>query len=401
MITSFATVNVTDDDAWLPLREQWQLRADTTYLNHGSFGPSPDAVRAAQATWKARLDEQPMDFYVRQYEPAYYAAREELAKFVGVPASDLIFAENATFAMNHVATSFQLSSGDEVLLTDHEYGAVLRIWERACRNANTSPPVIATLPRPLTSVEEVVASLVRCVTPRTKLLVVSQITSATAVTLPVKEICAAMRELGVAVCIDGPHAVAQLDLDLDALGCDYYCASLHKWLCAPLGSGFLYVAPHRQPTMQPANISWGRVYAEDRSTWDDEFIWSGTRDPSGWLSVPAAIEFLEQIGLEAFRARTHHLAQYARRELQALFNLPPLMPDDIAWYGCMAHVQLPPGDAKSLQRALWDEHRIETPIIAWDNSRWIRVSCHLYNTKSEIDRLVAAVAELLNSSRSA
>lgn len=391
MIPSFAHTDITDDPAWLPLRELWQIRPDSIYLNHGSFGPPPQAVRAAKAHWQARLDEQPMDFYVRQYEPAYFAARERLAQFVGVPATDLVFAENATFAMNHVAASFPLAPGDEVLLTDHEYGAVLRIWERACRQAHTTAPVIANLPRPLTTADEVVDSLVRALTPRTKLLVVSHITSATAVTLPVREICAAMQQRGVAVCVDGPHAIAQLDLDLDALGCDFYCASCHKWLCAPLGSGFLYVAPQQQHRMQPVNLSWGRVQVEDRQAWYDEFLWSGTRDPSAWLAITAAIEFLQQIGLEAFRARTHHLARYARERLQALTGLPSLMPDDIAWYGSMAHVQLPPGDAKSLQRTLWEQHRIETPIIAWGGQRWLRVSCHLYNTKGEIDQLLAVL----------
>lgn len=384
----YGSVAVADDKAWAALAAHWDLRADTIYLNHGSFGLPPRNVRRAKADWQQRLDMQPMDFYVRQYEPAYFAAREALARFVHAPPSDLVFAENATAAMNHVAASFALSPGDEVLLTDHEYGAVNRIWERACAKAKTAPPKIATLPRPITDVGGIIDSLVRALTPQTKLLVVSHITSATALTLPIAEICQAMRERNVAMCVDGPHAIAQLPLNLAELGADFYCASCHKWLCAPLGSGFLYVAPQHQASMQPALLSWGRVRGEERQTWDDEFIWSGTRDNSGWLAVPAAIAFLEQVGLEAFRARTHHLAQYARRRLVDLLGTQPLMPDEAAWYGSMAHVPLPDGDAPSLQRALWERHRIETPIIAWGSTRWIRVSCHLYNTKQQIDRLI-------------
>jgi isopenicillin-N epimerase len=226
-LNSFAQIAPEDDAAWLELRAQWNIRPDTTYLNHGSFGPPPRAVRAARAAWQTRLDEQPMDFLVRQYEPAYFAARAQLARFVGAAEENLVFAENATSAMNHVAASFALSPGDEVLLTNHEYGAVLRIWERAAGRVGAKVHV-ARLPRPLRTAGDVVAALESALTSRTKLLVVSHITSPTEVTLPVREIVVALKQRGVAVCIDGPHAVAQLPLALDELDCDYYCASCHK-----------------------------------------------------------------------------------------------------------------------------------------------------------------------------
>jgi isopenicillin-N epimerase len=375
-------------------RHHWDLRPDTTYLNHGSFGPPPRMVQEARRVWQQRLDEQPMDFFVRQFEPAYFAAREALAKFVGSAAENLVFAENATAAMNHVAASVRLAPGDEVLLTDHEYGAVRRIWERACQQTGAQV-VTATLPRPFTDAASVVTTLLERVSPRTRLVVVSHITSPTAVTLPVAEICAALRTRGVVTCIDGPHAVAQLELALDALDCDFYCASCHKWLCAPFGSGFLYAAPRQQAGVQPAALSWGRVFGDDRRHWFDEFVWSGTRDPSPYLTLPSAIQFLEDAGLEAFRRQTHALAQHAREQLLRFASHEPLVPDDPEWYGCMAHVPLPPGEARPLQKALWERHGIEVPIIDWGGARWIRVSCHLYNTEQEIAKLVTALGALL------
>jgi isopenicillin-N epimerase len=372
------------------MKQQWNLRPDTIYLNHGSFGPPPLVVQAARAQWQQRLDEQPMDFFVRQYEPAYFAARERLAKFVGTQPQHLVFAENATAAMNHVAASFRLSAGDEVLLTDHEYGAVRRIWERYAADAGAEVKTVA-LPLPFTTSEGVVAAIEQALTPRTRIVVVSHITSPTAVILPVKAICAALRKRDVAIAIDGPHAIAQVPLAIDELDCDYYCASLHKWLCAPFGSGFLYVHPRRQATARPAMQSWGRVFVEDLHTWDDEFIWSGTRDGSAWLTVPTAIEFLEAYGLDKFRAETHALARYARQRLVELTKLTPIVPDDIAWYGSMAHVPLPPGDAKTLMRALWERHHIEVPVVNWNGGRYIRVSCHLYNTREEVDALMEAL----------
>lgn len=379
-----------DDDAWARVREAWDLRADTVYLNHGSFGPSPRPVREARAAWQRRLEEQPMDFFVRQYEPAYFAARQALAQFVGTAPENLVFAENATAAMNHVAASFPLRAGDEVLLTDHEYGAVVRIWERACAAVGATVRTVR-LPLPLTTPDEVVTALEDALTARTRLVIVSHITSPTAVILPVQSISAAMQRRGVAVCIDGPHAVAQVPLAIDELDCDYYCASLHKWLSAPFGSGFLYVHPRRQALARPAAASWGRVFVEDLRDWADEFIWSGTRDPSPYLTVPTAIAFLEEIGLERFRERTHALARYARHRLVELVQREPIIPDSPDWYGSMAHVPLPPGDARSLMRTLWEEDHIEVPIVAWQGERYVRVSCHLYNTCDEIDLLVESL----------
>ena len=369
-------------------------RADTTYLNHGSFGLPPAPVREAQLDWKRQLDEQPMDFFVRKLPQALVAARQKLAAFVGAKPEDLVFVENATVAMNVVAESFRLHPGDEVLLNDHEYHAVHRIWQRACKRAGAEMRVVS-LPRPIESREQLVAALFAAVTPRTRLIVVSHITSPTAILFPIEAICARAQREGIAVCVDGPHALAQTPVDLDALGCDFYCASLHKWLSAPFGSGFLHVASPHQASIEGPIRSWGRWPPVPLAHWTDEFAWTGTRDPSPYLSVPAAIDFLEDVGAETFRGTTHELARYARGQLVELTGLRPLVPDHADWYGSMAHVPLPPGDAKEFQGRLWTEHGIEVPIVAWNDGRYIRVSCHLYNDVQQIDRLIDVLRPLL------
>lgn len=384
-------------DFW---QSQWQLRSDTIYLNHGSFGPPPEPVKRARAQWQQLLDQQPMDFLVRQFEPAWYEARARLAQFVRCDAGDLIFVENATAGMNVVASSFHLRPDDEVLLTDHEYGAVLRIWERKCRESGAAAPQIVSLPAFLADAQEIVDSITRAITPRTKLLVVSHITSPTAITLPVAPIIQAARQRGVAVCIDGPHALMQVEVNLQQLQPDFYTASCHKWLCAPFGSGFLYVDKRHQAGVRAPLLSWGRIFPEDRHAWSDEFVWSGTRDNSPYLAIPAAIDFFAPLGQAVFAERTHQLAQYARQKLVELTGLGPIIPDDPAWYVAMAHVPLPPGDRRSLQDALWREHGIEVPIVDWNGRRFIRVSCHLYNTWEQIDRLVAALQILLRQEAS-
>lgn len=413
-------LDVQNDALWAHWKDQWELRPDTIYLNHGSFGPPPRPVRQARQHWQDRLDTQPIDFFLRQYEPAWRQARQRLADFVGTSDGNLIFVDNATMAMNIVADSFPLAAGDEVLLTDHEYGAVQRIWQRACQRQGARVSTV-TLPLPCRDRAELVQAVAEAMTERTRLLVVSHITSPTAIILPVAELTQMARRRGVAVAIDGPHALAQVPLALDALGCDYYTASCHKWLSGPFGTGFLYVAPRWQGQVRPSVLSWGRLPPGRVESWSDEFLWSGTRSPAAILAVPAAIDFLSAVGWDAFRQRTHALARYARRRMLDWTQLPPLVPDDPQWYASMAHVPLPSredqghnpqGGARSAQQApapprqscpvgdplqerIWQALGIEVPVIEFRGRRYLRISCHLYNDHAQIDRLVEGLKRWL------
>lgn len=381
---------IQNDGHWRTWRERWPIRPDTIYLNHGSFGPTPREVQACQRSWQEQIAHQPMDFFVRRFEPAWLSARDRVAQFVGSSADDLVLVENSTAAMNTVARSFPLTSGDEVVLTDHEYDAVLRIWKDACRFSGATEPIIARLPAFIESSKQIVDAILGAVTDRTRLLIVSHVTSPTAIIMPVKEICDAARKRGIAVCVDGPHAPAQIPLSIDNLDCDFYTASLHKWVSAPMGSGFLFVARRWQEYIKTPLLSWGRVSPRKPTAWWDEFVWPGTRDPSAYLACCAAIDVLESVGIHVFRARCHHLAQYARRRLTEWTGLTPPIPDSDTWYGCMASAPLPPG-ITDLQQRLWTNHGIEVPIIERNGQRSIRVSCHLYNTRDDIDSLLRAL----------
>ncbi len=200
------SAEIENDGDWSEWRDAWSIRSDTTYLNHGSFGPTPRTVRECQWDWQQQLASQPMDFFVRKFEPAWNHARQRLADFVGAAPENLVFVENSTAGMNVVANSFPLQRGDEVLLTDHEYGAVLRIWQRACQSAEAAEPRIAALPAKFETAAQVVDAIFQGANGRTRLLVVSHITSPTAVILPVRQICNEAHRRGISVCIDGPHA---------------------------------------------------------------------------------------------------------------------------------------------------------------------------------------------------
>ena len=385
-----------DDAAWEALRRQWDLPLGVVFLNHGSFGLQPRCVVEAHTRWQREVAANPMELFVDRYEALHAVVRDRVADFVGAARDNLVLVENATYGMNVVARSFPLAAGDEVLLNDHEYGAVKRIWQRTCARAGARL-VETRLRLPIESAEQLADALLADATDRTRLLVISHITSPSALTLPVAEVCRRAAARGIRTCIDGPHAVATLPLSLDALGCDYYTASCHKWLSGPLGTGFLYVRPELQAQIEPPIVSWGRITPGDPETWQEWFIWLGTRDVSSTLALPAAIDFLEAVGLERFRARTHHVARYARARLLELSGATPIYPDSREWYGPMVAVRHPYPDAAGLRERLRHHYRIEGVVSAWQGESLIRVSCHLYTQKQDIDRLVEVLQQELGN----
>jgi isopenicillin-N epimerase len=384
-----------DDDLWA---REWDSPGDAIYLNHGSFGRAPRVVLEAQARWTADLQRNPMDFFTRRLDTLLDDAATKMAQFVGCKPGDLVFVPNASAGMNIVADNSTLEPRDEVLLNDHEYGAVSRIWRRRCKETGAQV-VTARLPDPLRSSESIVDAIFNSVTDRTRLIVVSHVTSPTALVLPVNEICARAHAAGIRVCIDGPHALAMRPLNLETLGCDYYCVSCHKWLAAPIGSGWLYVRGGLKNHLEPTLLSWGRSLSGRPATWKDEFHWPGTFDPAAYLSTSTAIEFLNKVGLERFRAHAHELvAEFRRRAIEEL-DAEPISPDGREWYGSMVTLRLPWVPAKSagmvflnpLQAALWERDRIEIPILELNGHVHVRLSCHLYNTREHVDRLIQAL----------
>lgn len=381
-------------DAWAPTGK-------VIYLNHGSFGRAPKVVQEAQAAWTARLQANPIDFFTRQLDTHFDHAAEKMARFVGCKAGDLSFVPNATVAMNIVAANVQLEPGDEVLLNDHEYGAVHRIWRGRCQQAGATL-VTARIPQDLTSREQIIESIFAAVTEKTRLIVVSHVTSATALVFPVEEICARARAAGIRVCVDGPHALAMRPLNLEMLGCDYYCVSCHKWLAAGIGSGWLYVRGGLKNRLHPTTVSWGRSLSGRPFTWKDEFHWPGTFDPAAHLSTSAAIEFLSSVGLDDFRSTTHALAAEARNRLISEVDAEPLSPDSLEWYGSMVTMRLPWLATRDsgvpinhpFQTALWEQFQIEAPVMQLNGRSHIRISCHLYTKPAHIDALIEAVTQL-------
>ncbi len=381
-----------------PAGREYLLRPGIAFLNHGSFGSCPRPVFETYQQWQRELAAQPVEFLGRRLTGLLAEARKRLARYVGTQADNLVFVPNATHGVNIVARSLRLGPGDEVLLTSHEYGAVERTWRFLCGQSGAEYRV-QSIPLPITSQEEVVEQFWAGVTPRTRVIVISHITSPTALIFPVEAICRRAAEAGILTVIDGAHAPGQLDLNLDALGADFYTGNCHKWLCAPVGAGFLYARPERQVLVHPLVVSWGwDARKPGPSPFQDYFEWTGTDDPAAYLSVPAAIDFQEAHNWPQVRRDCHHLAAQARARIADLTGLEQICPDSSDWWAQMCTVPLPITDktaAEALKGALWDTYQIEVPISEWQGRFFVRVSIQAYNTPRDIDRLIDALAALL------
>lgn len=372
------------------LRAQFLLDPSVTFLNHGSFGACPRPVFETYQRWQLELERQPVEFLGRRHDALMGEARERLAQYVGSAADNVVFVSNASAGINLVARSLDLKPGDEILTTDHEYGAMTLTWQFVCERTGARY-VETTIPLPVSSTEAFVEAFWNAITPRTRVIFLSHITSPTALIFPIKPITDRARAAGILTVIDGAHAPGQLSLDLQTLGADFYAGNCHKWLCAPKGAGFLHARPEHHRLLDPAVISWG--WARDASL-VGKAQYQGTRDIAAFLSVPAAIDFQAAHDWDTVRLRCHQLAADTRRRLTALTGLEPLQTSD-DWFGQMVTLPLPPCDADALKRRLYDDYRIEVPIVVWRGKPHIRLSYQAYNTPSDTDRLLDALRALL------
>ncbi|MBM3144025.1 MAG: aminotransferase class V-fold PLP-dependent enzyme [Chloroflexi bacterium] len=377
---------------------EFLLDPEIIFLNHGSFGACPRPVFEAYQEWQRRLERQPVEFLGRQASALMAEARAALAAYLNCAPEEVVYFPNPTTAINMVARNLDLSPGDEILTTDHEYGAMDRTWRYVCGKAGARY-VQQPIPLPVTTPEEFVESFWAGITPRTRAVFLSHITSPTALIFPVAEICQRARQAGLLCIVDGAHTPGQIPVNLEAIGADLYVGACHKWLMAPKGSAFLYAHPGVQSRLDPLVISWGYQPEEGYGS-GHQFIdyheGQGTRDLAAFLAVPSAIEFHREHEWAAVGDRCHRLACTARREINALTGLPPICPETSQWFKQMFAARLPDNtDEKELKQRLYDEFRIEVPLYRWGGQPFMRVSVQGYNTRQDIDKLLDALEVLL------
>jgi isopenicillin-N epimerase len=385
------------------MRELFQLEPDIHFLNHGSFGATPRAVHRSANRLRRRMEKQPVRFLAREIYQRLDDAMAVLSDYLGAPAHDTAFVPNATYGVNVVANSLAdlLKPGDEILATDIEYGACSNAWERVCQRTGAIY-VRRSVPLPDepggASPEEVAAHFLSGITPRTRVIFLSHITSPTALRLPIEAIIAHARERGILTLIDGAHAPGQLPLNLSDLGADFYSGNCHKWLCAPKGSGFLYVRPEQQHLMQPLVVSWG--WGPERHDFTgcdlhDLLHWTGTTDFSAWLATPAAIQFQREHDWEAVRGRCSALLdEWLPRLADAVGMTPVYAPGSPLRPPQLAITPVPAGlDPARLKTELYDRFRVEAPVTFCRERVFVRVSVQAYNDAADLAALEAALRE--------
>jgi isopenicillin-N epimerase len=381
-------VAVTTSPAYGPAaRSGWPLDPAVTYLNHGGYGVTPNAVLAVQAEWRTRMERNPMRFMTEELPPALREAAAALAGHLGARGEDVVFVANATAGINAVLRSLDFSPGDEILVTNLAYGAVAKAARYAAERSGASL-VEATIPLPLADIGAVPAAVAARLGPRTRLAIFDHVASSSALVLPVEELARLARAVGARVLVDGAHAPGQVAVDLPATGADWYVGNCHKWLMAPRGCGFLWASPKNQALVHPLEISHG--YGAGFLA---EFDWTGTRDPTAFLSVPAAIACHARFGGAALMARNKALAREAAALLARRWETETGGPEDAFAAMTTVRLPLPPTRTREegvqLQRRLSDEHRIEVAVIAQVGPLWARVSAQAYNELADYERLAA------------
>jgi isopenicillin-N epimerase len=384
----------------------WLLDQHVVFMNHGSFGACPRVVLDYQSEIRSRLERQPVQFLGRDLEGLLDSARGALAQFVGADPDDIVAVPNATAGVNTVLRSLAFQPGDELIVTNQEYNACRNALEFAAARS-AAPAVLVKMPFPVASPDDIVAAVLERVTPRTRLALIDHVTSPTGLILPIERLVSELASRGVDVLVDGAHGPGMVPLDLNRLGAAYYTGNCHKWLCAPKGAAFLHVRRDRQASIRPLIISHGaNSRRTDRSRFLIEFGWTGTPDPTAFLSVPEALRFIGSLlpgGWADVMARNRALALAARKILCRALQQPEPAPEDCI--GALASVPMPdagPDEELSqklheygIQRRLREKHRIEVPIFPWPQppSRLLRVSAQLYNSLPQYELLARAVLE--------
>jgi isopenicillin-N epimerase len=374
------------------LRDLFLLDPEIVFLNHGSFGACPIPVFEEYQRWQRVLERQPVKLLGRDVDELLREAMAPLANSMHADPADCVFVPNATTGVNLVARSLALQPSDEVLTTDHEYGACDYTWDYVCAKTGAHYRR-AQVALPADSPEAFVEAVWSGVTERTRVLFISHITSPTGLVFPIAALVARAREAGILTVVDGAHAPGQIPLDLAALDPDFYTGNFHKWLCAPKSSAFLYARREMQAELTPTIISWGWPESDFGLRMERQ----ATRDPAAYLATPAALSFQQAHDWDAVRARCHALTWQAREALAAVTGCPPLAMND-GWIGQMVAAELPVQveQASAVKTRLYDTHRVEIPILVWNGRVLIRASFQGYNSAADLDALCAALTETIH-----
>jgi isopenicillin-N epimerase len=375
------------------MKDLYLLNPEITFLNHGSFGACPKPVFEEYQRWQHKLEQQPVEFMARDIYDYLKEARDSLGKFVGCSGDDLVYVTNPTTAVNTIIRSLDFGPGDEILTTDQEYGALIRTWNQYADKRGFKLVEHVTQ-FPMTTHEDFVNKFWSDVNEKTKVIFISQITSATGVILPAEEICRRAKAEGIMTIIDGAHVPAHIPLSISEMDPDVYVGACHKWLSAPKGSSFMYVKNSLQENVNPLIISWGSEVDPSPSPFIYENQYQGTWDPSAFLTVPSAIQFQIDNDWESVKKRCRNLTQETRDRVYDIIKTEPICPNNDEWLGQMSSIIINIENGLEFKWMLLDKYKIEMPIYQWKDKILFRISFNAYNDEKDADRLIEVLEEM-------
>jgi len=377
------------------MKSQFLLDPTITFLNHGSFGACPKPIFEEYQRLQLELENEPVYFIQKKQAEYLKIAKERFAKYTGCQANDFFFTPNPTFAVNTIMRSLDLKEGDEILSTNHEYGAMDRTWNFYCKKSGAKY-IRQNISLPVVSKEQILEEFWSSYNSKTKIVFLNQISSATALIFPVKEICDKARDLGLITIIDGAHVLGQMDLNITELNPDFYTGTLHKWMLAPKGSSFLYVKKDFQEMLDPLVVGWGyESVVPGESQFLDYQEFQGTREISAFLCTPKVIDFLEENDWKTKAKECRSIVQNNYQRFCDLLNTQPICPITDEFLVQMASIPVKTSNPAALKELLFNKYKIEIPVMPLNGNYFIRYSINAYNSQEDLDALYKALQDII------
>ena len=390
------------------LYEHWGLDPNTVFLNHGSFGATPIAVLDEQDRIRRLMERDPVHFVERLSHEMWQDSINELSKFLNADSGGMSFVANATTGVNTILRSLNLSKGDEIIVPDHAY--------QACRNAidfvterSGARTVVIRIPFRIDDESDIIDPIISAISDRTVLAMIDTVSSPTGIRMPFEKLVGLIQERGVDVLVDAAHGPGIVPLNIRKLNAAYITGNCHKWICTPKGSAFLHIRDDRREGVKPLTI--GHGYSSDLPSAEKfrmEFDWTGTRDPSPWLCIPFAISHIGGLingGWTEIMNKNHEMVIFGRDLLCETLDISPPTPDSMV--SSMSSVEFPwdedvgpaPIDGDPIHNTLFDEYRIQVPVISWPNHnrKYLRISAQVYNSKEDYEYLSDSLISILGS----
>ena len=372
----------------------FMLDPNITFLNHGSFGACPKPIFKSLIKWHRKLEREPVKHLAFDIYEHLEESRKSLGEYINCSKEDIAFFTNPSTALNTVLRSLDLKEGDEILSTDHEYGAMDRAWNYLSKKKGIKY-IKQKVNLPIESKEAFIKDFIKGVSSNTKVIFLSQITSPTALVFPVKEICDFAREKKIITIIDGAHVPGQIELDIKDMNPDFYSGACHKWMCSPKGVAFLYTKKSFQNIIEPLVISWGyEAENPSNSQFLDYLQWQGTNDMSAYLTIPDTIKFLKEKNWREISDECQDLNHWAKEEIKDKLNIKDVSSNEFTAKQ-MSSFFIKFDDPVNDQIEFYKKYKIQVPFISWNNQTLFRISIQAYNTEEDIHKLIQALQEYI------